>query len=127
CAVAKIETADGDRMRRDPGGEGSSLSLFSLINGAKDSVAIDIRVPQAAELLLAGLRRADVLLLDMAAWRTLEPALGKTTELKDRFPALTVCVCSHFGLDSPRADWIGREEIAQAMSGGMPPTGHPGA
>src|SRR5690606_19198394 len=42
-------------------------------------------------------------------------------------PALTVCVCSHFGLDSPRADWIGSEEIAQAMSGVMSTTGHPGS
>jgi formyl-CoA transferase/CoA:oxalate CoA-transferase len=126
CRVTKVEPLGGDLLRVDPIDEGSSLSLFTLICGAKDSVFIEIGDRGEIGALERLLADADILVLDASAWQTLSSIIGSAPSIIDRYPSLTICVASYFGISGPLASWQGSEEIVQALSGVMSTTGQPG-
>jgi crotonobetainyl-CoA:carnitine CoA-transferase CaiB-like acyl-CoA transferase len=101
----------------------SDRALFELLGRCKESVAIDWHSAQAAAPLTALLQHADVLVVDRSAWLRVQDVLG-TRDFASRFPRLTVCACTPFGLTGPLASWTGGEEIVQAMAGIMSITGH---
>jgi len=121
CTVARLASGpDAAPPAHEP-----DRALFELLSRCKESVAIDWVNAQVAAPLAALLHHADVLVVDRAAWLRLQDVLG-TGGLAARFPGLTVCACTPFGLSGPLASWIGGEEIVQAMAGIMSITGHAG-
>ena len=121
CLVARLELADNtaaDDIQND-------RELFELVSCGKHSVSLD-RSPAAADALDAMLRHARVLLVDREGLLRVR-ALLRCDDLPARYPNLSVCACTAFGLEGPMAAWTGGEEIVQAAAGIMSITGHPGS
>lgn len=92
--VIKIETAEGDMMRtRPPMRDGASTS-FGQLNAGKRSIALDLKRPEAQEVVRRLLRTADFLV------ENFRPG-----------------VMSRFGLDYPKAAAIRPELIYCSISG----------
>jgi len=120
CTVARLEGPDGAPVHDTDG----DRDLFELVARGKQSVTIDWTAA-AAEALDALLRHARILVVDREGLLRIG-ALLHCDELSTRYPNLTVCACTPFGLEGPMATWIGGEEIVQAAAGIMSITGHPG-
>jgi crotonobetainyl-CoA:carnitine CoA-transferase CaiB-like acyl-CoA transferase len=120
CTVARLEPADAP-----PPDDDAEQALHELVSRCKDSVAIDWTHPAAGSALDALLARADVLVVDRGGDLRLQAVLD-APDLRTRFPGLTVCACTPFGLTGPLSTWSGGEEIVQAVAGIMSITGHPG-
>lgn len=121
CTVARLE-ADASGASLD---DDADRAVLELLSRSKESVVVDWASRDAAAPLAALLQRADVLVVDRAAWRRICGALG-ADDWRVRLPGLTVCACTPFGLAGPLASWSGGEEIVQAMAGIMSVTGHAG-
>lgn len=121
CAVARLESpVEASRDETVAGRE-----LFELVSRGKHSVGLAWNHAAAAGVLDPLLRSAEILVADRDGLSRLQAAL-QTRDLRDRFPRLTVCACTPFGLEGPMSAWAGGEEIVQAVSGIMSVTGHPG-
>lgn len=132
CTVARLEerasvagdsALPGGSEGRGDGGD-PDAPVHELISRGKHSIGIACGEPAAAPALEALLRDAEVLVADRDGLRRLQHALH-VTDLRERFPRLTVCGCTPFGLEGPLAAWTGGEEIVQAITGIMSVTGHP--
>ena len=119
CTVARVE----------PPGEGEAgetpheRELAGLVSRGKRSVALDWSNDAALHAMLASARIA---IVDRPGLLRLRDALA-CDSIAERYPRLTVCACTPFGLDGPMAAWAGGEEIVQAAAGIMSITGHPGS
>lgn len=111
CTVARLAAPVDDR------------DLNELVSRGKHSVGMDLAHHDAALALDALLRKAQVLVADRDGLAAIADALG-VDDWQARFPGLTVCACTPFGLSGPLAHWQGGEEIVQAVSGIMSITGH---
>ena len=98
----------------------AEAELFALVAGGKQPLAPDWKDRDALSALLDG---AEILVADREGLLQLQAALG-TPDLCERFPALTVCACTWFGMEGPMANWHGSEEIVQAVTGIMSVTAH---
>ena len=121
CTVARLESPVETPRDDTPAGR----ELFELVSRGKHSVGVAWSNPGAQGALVALLRSAEILVADREGLLRLQAAL-QTRDLRDRFPRLTVCACTPFGLEGPMSTWAGGEEIVQAVSGIMSVTGHPG-
>ena len=119
CTVARLEAADAPATPATD----SDAELFELLSRSKHSVSL-AGTPEATGPLEALLGSADILVADREGLLRLRTAL-RTTDLRDRFPRLTVCACTLFGMEGPMAAWTGGEEIVQAVTGIMSITSHP--
>jgi len=124
--VIKIETAEGDLLRRRkplaPCGESYDIQLVAA---NKKSVCIDPALAEDGERLAALRDSADVIVEDslFAAEHGFRAAFD---QLRKSNPALILCSISPFGQSGPLSGFTGNELIAQAMSGMMVTTGFPG-
>ena len=115
--VVKIETSDGDPMRRQPsrwgGAEGAA---FEALNAGKRSATVD--ATELAKLVEV----ADVVLGDFRP-RALT-AIGVTPDAFETWrPRHSVVSISPFGLTGPKSTWAATELTIQAASGMMFLTG----
>jgi crotonobetainyl-CoA:carnitine CoA-transferase CaiB-like acyl-CoA transferase len=116
--VAKVEPSCGDPARAE---RADGPSLFDLVSGTKDSVALNLDDPKSSEPLRALLADADFLIADQKGHDDLKRLFG--ADFKFGYPKLTVCLCTPFGAQGTMSGWVGGEEIVQAMSGIMATTG----
>jgi crotonobetainyl-CoA:carnitine CoA-transferase CaiB-like acyl-CoA transferase len=121
CPVVRIEGVDGAPAHESE----CDRELFDLVSSGKHSVAISWS-PASADVLDAMLAQARILVVDREGLLRVR-ALLRCDELSTRYPRLTVCAFTLFGLEGPMAAWTGGEEIVQAASGIMSITGHPGS
>lgn len=117
--VVKLESPEGREFGL-PSGEDSYFFLSA--NRGKRSLTLDLRRPEAREVLLRLLPRFDVLVENyrpevMEKWGLSGPSLV------ERFPQLIYCGISGFGADGPYKNRPGLDQIAQGMSGFMSLTG----
>jgi CoA:oxalate CoA-transferase len=129
CTVARLDdgrdsSAHADRRDSSARADEYDAAVDELVSRGKHSVGIAYGDASSAPALEVLLRNAEVLVADRDGLLALQTALG-AADLRDRFPRLTVCCCTPFGLTSPLASWTGGEEIVQAISGIMSITGHP--
>jgi formyl-CoA transferase len=124
--VLKIENPDAGDQTRDTGPhiEGES-SPFMRLNRNKESVALDLKseAGKAAFLRLAAKADAVVENLRPGAMRRLGLAYEDLAEVN---PALIYASASGWGQDGPLSQLAGLDIMAQARSGLMSITGHPG-
>ena len=103
--VVKVENPrGGDLARRlgaDPAMSEKLLGLsFVAVNAAKESVAIDLKVPAGREVFLQLVDKADVVLENFRPKVMERLGLGPKL-LTARNPALIYCAISGFGQDGP--------------------------
>ena len=121
--VIKIErTGIGDLARGyDVRVKGQS-SYFIWVNRSKESLTLDVKQPQAAEIIQRLLSRADVLVQNLAPGATERMGLSYQ-HLKAKHPRLIVCDISGYGDDGPYRDKKAYDLLIQAEAGVLSVTG----
>jgi len=97
-------------------------SHFVWVNRSKESLALDIKQPAAADIFERLLGKADVLVQNLAPGAAAR--LGLSFEaLHERFPGLIVCDISGYGDDGPYRDKKAYDLLIQSESGFLSVTG----
>jgi itaconate CoA-transferase len=97
-------------------------SHFVWVNRSKESLALDIKQPAAADIFGRLLEKADVLVQNLAPGAAAR--LGLSFEaLHERFPGLIVCDISGYGDDGPYRDKKAYDLLIQSESGFLSVTG----
>lgn len=123
--VIKVERpGSGDFARGyDQRVKGQS-SHFTWINRSKESLALDVKQPQAKQALLELLKTADVLVQNLAPGAAVRMGLSYEA-LKDLNPKLIVCDISGYGADGPYRDKKAYDLLIQSEAGFLSVTGTP--
>ncbi|MGH7334499.1 MAG: CaiB/BaiF CoA transferase family protein [Candidatus Rokuibacteriota bacterium] len=126
--VVKIESRDGDETRGQlvskEWAERKMPPSFMAVNGNKRSITLDLRRPEAVEVVTRLVATADVV------WENFRPGvmdrlgLGYET-LSAINPRLIYCAVSGFGYTGPERTTAAFDGKLQAMSGIMSITGEP--
>jgi crotonobetainyl-CoA:carnitine CoA-transferase CaiB-like acyl-CoA transferase len=120
--VIKVETPDGDLVRRQGKGQNGLSYYFASFNRNKRSVALDLKTPEGKKMLEDLVRTADALIENFRPG--VMDRLGFSEErLQELRPGLVTCGISGFGPDGPYRDRPCFDFIAQAMSGFMSANG----
>ena len=123
--VIKVERpGSGDFARGyDQRVKGQS-SHFTWLNRNKESLALDVKHPQAKAALLQLLRTADVLVQNLAPGAAARMGLSYEA-LKVHNPKLIVCDISGYGADGPYRDKKAYDLLIQSEAGFLSVTGTP--
>lgn len=117
--VVKLERPQGDMMRHLPVRIGPDLNThFAQYNCGKRSVALDLRSPDARELVFELCDGADVVVENFKPGTMERLGLGVDV-LRERNQRLVVCSISTFGAVGPYAEISGFGFLAEAYSGLM--------
>jgi len=121
--VIKIERpGSGDFARSYDTAVKGMASHFVWLNRTKESVALDLKHPQAVPILEKLLERADVFVQNLAPGAADRLGLGGRT-LRTRYPRLIICNISGFGASGPYADKKAYDLIVQSEVGILSVTG----
>lgn len=125
--IIKIENPKtGDDSRSfGPYKNGKSL-YFTAINCGKKSVSLNLKAPEAKEILIGMVKKADVLLENFRPGTMEKFGLGYET-LKEANPRLIYAATSGFGHTGPDAAKPAYDILVQARGGLMSLTGQPDA
>ena len=123
--VIKVERpGSGDFARGyDQRVKGQS-SHFTWLNRSKESLALDVKQPQAKAALLQLLTTADVLVQNLAPGAAARMGLSYEA-LKAHNPKLIVCDISGYGADGPYRDKKAYDLLIQSEAGFLSVTGTP--
>jgi crotonobetainyl-CoA:carnitine CoA-transferase CaiB-like acyl-CoA transferase len=115
--VIKIEAPEGDIMRyAGPSRHREMGHVFLNLNRNKRSLCLDLKHPEAGEVLLALVRQSDVLMHNMRPQAMAR--LGFAYErLREVNPRLVYCSAHGYGQDGPLADRPAFDDIIQGASG----------
>jgi crotonobetainyl-CoA:carnitine CoA-transferase CaiB-like acyl-CoA transferase len=125
--VIKIEPPEGDQTRHAMAFKlkgNDSLGFFNL-NRNKRSFALDLKQPAAREIFYRLAKTADIVVENYRPGVTRKLGIDYPV-LREVNPRLVYASISGFGQTGPWAQRPGFDLIAQAMSGVMSITGHPG-
>ena len=114
--VIKIETADGDMMRsRQPLRDGASTS-FGQLNAGKQSIVLDLKQPEAQEVVRRLLSNCDFLVENFRPGVMTRFKLDYET-LAEQRPALIYCSISGYGQTGPSSSLAAYAPAVHAASG----------
>jgi crotonobetainyl-CoA:carnitine CoA-transferase CaiB-like acyl-CoA transferase len=124
--VIKVEdTGPGDESRTWPPHKDGEAAAYLLFNRNKRGIALDLKTPEAVEVVKRLVKDADVVIENFRTG-TME-SFGLGYDVLERInPRLIYCSVSAFGRTGPRKDSPGYEALMQAFSGIMSITGEPG-
>ena len=122
--VIKIERPDGGDPARayDRTVKGES-SHFAWVNRSKESLTLDVKHPQAKEILARLIEKADVFVQNLAPGAV--ERLGLGSQLRSRFPRLIWCGISGYGPAGPYAKKKAYDLLVQCEAGLLSVTGTP--
>ena len=121
--VIKIERPDGGDFARGYDSVVKGLSTwFVWLNRTKESVTLDLKRPEAIEILDRLLRDADVFVQNLAPGAVDRLGLS-AAELRARYPRLIVCNISGYGTAGPYADKKAYDLLIQSEVGLVSITG----
>src|SRR2546426_5923192 len=124
--VVKVEdTGSGDESRTWPPHIDEEAAAYLLFNRNKRGMTLDLKTPEAAEVVKALVRTADVVVENFRTGTMEGFGLGYDV-LAEINPRLIYCSVSAFCRTGPRKDSAGYEALLQAFSGIMSITGEPG-
>jgi CoA:oxalate CoA-transferase len=114
--VIKIEPAEGETMRTRPPVRNSSSSVFGQLNAGKRSLVLDLKSPEAIEIILRLLASTDILVENFrpGVMRRLKLDYGSRRELN---PQLIYCSISGYGQTGPSAELPAYAPVIHAASG----------
>lgn len=122
--VIKIERPNsGDFARGYDERAGGLSSHFVWVNRSKESLALDIKQPEAQKVMQALLSKADVLVQNLAPNAAARLGLSYET-LHPTHPRLIVCDISGYGQSGPYADKKAYDLLIQSESGFLSITGN---
>ena len=125
--VIKVERPSVGDFARDYDERVHGLSShFVWTNRSKESLALDLKQPAAAEILDALVADADVLVQNLAPGAAQRLGLGYDA-LSTKYPKLIVCDISGYGADGPYRDKKAYDLLIQSESGFLSITGSAGA
>jgi crotonobetainyl-CoA:carnitine CoA-transferase CaiB-like acyl-CoA transferase len=117
--VVKVEDPrGGDYLRWIPPLAGEQSGAFHLLNRNKRSLALDLKAPGGAEVLVRLARRADVLVESFRPG-VLERLGAGPALLRAANPRLVVCALSGYGQDGPYRLLAGHDLNYTALSGAL--------
>ncbi|MDF1718651.1 MAG: CaiB/BaiF CoA-transferase family protein [Antarcticimicrobium sp.] len=123
--VIKVERpGTGDFARAYDERVGGQASHFVWANRSKESLTLDVKHPQADEVLHRLLAKADVLVQNLAPGAAARLGLTRAA-LSDVNPGLIVCNISGYGPDGPDRDRKAYDLLVQAEAGFLSVTGTP--
>ena len=125
--VIKVERPEkGDEARNwAPPYWGEEAATFLAFNRNKRSLTLDVKRPEALEVLRRLLAKADVLIQSFRAGVVEELGLGYD-RVKTWNPRVIYCSVTAFGIHGPLKDLPGYDPLMQAYGGMMSINGHPG-
>jgi crotonobetainyl-CoA:carnitine CoA-transferase CaiB-like acyl-CoA transferase len=124
--VIKVEdTGPGDESRTWPPHKDGEAAAYLLFNRNKRGIALDLKTPEAVEVVKRLVKDADVIIENFRTGTMESFGLGYDV-LAQINPRLIYCSVSAFGRTGPRKDSPGYEALMQAFSGIMSITGEPG-
>jgi crotonobetainyl-CoA:carnitine CoA-transferase CaiB-like acyl-CoA transferase len=124
--VIKVEdTGPGDESRTWPPHKDGEAAAYLLFNRNKRGIALDLKTPEAVEVVKRLVQGADVLVENFRTGTMESFGLGYDV-LAQINPRVIYCSVSAFGRTGPRKDSPGYEALMQAFSGIMSITGEPG-
>jgi len=124
--VIKIERpGTGDFARNYDERVSGLASHFVWTNRSKESVTLDVKHPEALDVVHKLLSDADVFVQNLAPGATQRLGLDYDT-LKARYPRLIVCDISGYGSDGPMRDKKAYDLLIQSESGFLSITGSKG-
>ncbi|MGM7671259.1 CaiB/BaiF CoA transferase family protein [Microbacterium sp. A93] len=127
ATVIKVErfgTGDDSRNWAPPSWDGRSVTFLSL-NRGKNSVVLDYKKPEGAEVLWELVRSADVLVQNLRPG-ALAKAGFSAEALRAANPGLIYCEMTGFGGTGPMADRPAYDPLVQAYGGIVSVTGDDG-
>jgi itaconate CoA-transferase len=121
--VIKIERPGvGDPARSYDDRANGMTSHFVWTNRSKESITLDLKQPEAKDIILKLLDKADVMVQNLAPGATARMGFSHDA-LKERFPRLIVCDISGYGADGPYRDKKAYDLLIQSESGLLSVTG----
>ena len=123
--VIKVERpGSGDFARGYDQRVNGQSSHFTWLNRSKESLALDVKQPQAQAALMQLLKTADVLVQNLAPGAAARMGLSYEA-LKSHNPKLIVCDISGYGADGPYRDKKAYDLLIQSEAGFLSVTGTP--
>lgn len=123
--VIKIEEPKGDHTRTVPPFLDGLSTYFLSLNHNKRSLVLDLKLPEARELLLQLVERSDVVVENFRPG-VMERLGIDHASLSRRNPGIITCSISGFGQNSSWKDRSAYDLTVQALGGLMSITGEPG-
>lgn len=121
--VIKIERPKvGDFARSYDTRVNGLCSHFAWVNRSKESLALDLKHPEAPAILDKLLAHTDVLIQNLAPGATARMGLDFAS-LSPRFPKLIVCDISGYGANGPQRDKKAYDLLIQSEAGFVATTG----
>jgi crotonobetainyl-CoA:carnitine CoA-transferase CaiB-like acyl-CoA transferase len=125
--VIKIERPGSGDFARDYDAVVNGLSAhFVWLNRSKESVTLDLKRVEAADVLRRLLGRADVFIHNIAPGAMARLGFGSPA-LRDAHPALVICEVSGYGTSGPYRDKKAYDLLVQSEAGLLSVTGTPDA
>jgi len=121
--VIKIEPPSGEPLRRR-GVVGGAALPFAMLNGAKQSICLDLKSELGRKAFLELVDGADVLVENFSPGTMEKLGLG-FADLQKRNPRLIYAASSGFGSTGPYRKYLAMDLTVQAISGVMATTGFP--
>ena len=121
--VIKVERPGvGDFSRSYDATVNGMSSHFPWLNRSKESLTLNLKGAEAAEILSRLLARADVFVQNLAPGAAARLALG-SGQLRNRYPSLIVCNISGYGESGPYRDKKAYDLLIQSEAGVVSITG----
>jgi crotonobetainyl-CoA:carnitine CoA-transferase CaiB-like acyl-CoA transferase len=114
--VIKIESPDGDPIRRTGPADGPTTIYFRNLNRGKKSVVLDLKEPRNRERLLALAATADVFVESFRPGVCERLGVGYA-QVAERNPRIVYCSVNAFGNSGPYRDRPAHELAVEALSG----------
>jgi CoA:oxalate CoA-transferase len=114
--VIKIEAPDGDMMRTRPPIRAGASSAFGQLNAGKLSVALELKKPEAVEVVKRLVRRSDVLVENFRPGVMRRFGLDWES-LRSIRPELVYCAISGYGQTGPSSELPAYAPVIHAASG----------
>jgi crotonobetainyl-CoA:carnitine CoA-transferase CaiB-like acyl-CoA transferase len=123
--VIKIERPEGDFARGYDKAVFGKSSYFVWINRGKESLALDLRDPDARAHIHELLANADIFIQNLAPGAADRMGFGSET-LRTRYPRIITCDISGYGTSGPLHELKAYDLLVQAESGLVAVSGAPG-
>ncbi len=114
--VVKIESPEGDTLRKYPSTLAAESRAFLGVNRGKRGLALDLKKPEGLAVLKRLVAKADVLVHNFRP--SVPPRLGIDWEsLRAVNPRLVYCALTGYGETGPLKDKAGYDQVLQALTG----------
>ena len=114
--VVKIESPEGDTLRKYPSTMPTESRAFLGVNRGKRGLALDLKKPEGLAVLKRLVEKADVLVHNFRP--SVPPRLGiDYASLKAVNPRLVYCGLTGYGETGPLREKAGYDQVLQALTG----------